>query len=151
MIKKILVPLDRSEVAEAVLPLVAGLARGTGALVRLVHVAPVAENLVSQAGRVLAYSDQEAERLEAEGLDHLREIAARLDVPVECAIRFGIAAEEILREAEACRADLIAMTTTGKSGLRRVVMGSVAEQVLHGARVPVLLQPPGDRRTEAST
>ena len=142
MTKKILVPLDRSDVAETIVPLVADLARGAGATVRLLHVAPVPEGLVSTEGRIIAYADQEMERLEAEGLDHLKGVAARRGLLAECVVRFGDDADEILREAEACGADLLAVTTAGKSGLQRVAMGSVAEQVFRRARVPVLLYHP---------
>jgi len=58
-------------------------------------------------------------------------------------VRFGNDADEILREAEACGADLLAVATAGKSGLKRMVMGSVAERVFRRARVPVLLYRPG--------
>ena len=139
MAKRILVPLDRSDVAEAVLPVVADLARSTGATIRLLHVAPIAENLVGGDGRLIAYSDQEMERLEAEGLDHLRAASARVGLPAECVVRFGDAADEIVREADAFHADLVAMTTTGKTGLRRALLGSVAEQVSGRAHIPVLL------------
>ena len=64
MAKRILVPLDRSELAESIMPLVAGLAREAGATVRLLHVAPVPENIVSKEGRVVAYADQQMEQLE---------------------------------------------------------------------------------------
>ena len=143
MAKRILVPLDRSDVAEAVVPLVADLARGAGATVRLLHVAPVPDNVVSKEGRLVAYADQEMERLEAEGLEHLKGVAARQGLPAERVVRFGDDADEILREAEAYGADLLAVTTAGKSGLKRVVMGSVAERVFRRAPVPVLLYQPG--------
>jgi len=143
MAKRILVPLDRSDLAETIVPLVADLARGASASVRLLHVEPVPENVVSKEGRLVAYVDQEMERLEAEGLNHLKGVAARLSVPAECVVRFGDDADEILREAEAYGADLVAVTTAGKSGLKRLVMGSVAEQVFRRARVPVLLYHPG--------
>ena len=143
MAKRILVPLDRSELAEAIVPLVADLARGSGATVRLLHVAQVPENLVSADGRIIAYVDQEMERLEAQGLHHLKGVATRVGLPAECVVRFGHDADEILREAEACGADLLAVATAGKSGLKRTVMGSVAEQVFRRARVPVLLYHPG--------
>ena len=143
MAKKILIPLDRSNVAETIVPLVADLARGAGATVRLLHVAPVPENVTSTKGRVVAYVDQEMERLEAEGLDHLKSVAARLSVPTECVVRFGDDVDEILRETEACGADLLAVTTAGKSGLQRIALGSVAEQVFRRAQVPVLLYRPG--------
>src|SRR3972149_4417815 len=72
MAKRILVPLDESPVAEVVVPLVAAIARGSGATVRLLQVAPVPRNRVSEEGRALADADQEMERLETEGLDYLR-------------------------------------------------------------------------------
>jgi nucleotide-binding universal stress UspA family protein len=143
MAKRILLPLDRSDVAEAIVPLVADLARGAGAMVRLLHVAPVPGNVVSKEGRVVALADQEMERLKAEGLEYLQAIAARLAIPAECVVRFGTGAEEILREAQAWDADLITVSTTGKSGLKRTVMGSVAEQVFRRAPVPVVLYHPG--------
>lgn len=142
MAKRILVPLDRSELAEAVVSIVADLARSSGATVRFLHVAPIPENVVSTEGRVIAFSDQEMERLEAEGLDHLKGVAARRGLLAECVVRFGDDADEILREAKACGADLIAVTTAGKSGLQRVAMGSVAEQVFRRAQIPVLLYHP---------
>ena len=142
MAKRILVPLDGSDLAETIVPLVADLARGAGATVRLLHVAPVPENAVSKEGRPIAYADQAMDRLEAEGLNHLKGVTARLGLPAECVVRFGDDVDEILRETEACGADLLAVTTTGKSGLQRVAMGSVAEQVFRRAQVPVLLYHP---------
>jgi nucleotide-binding universal stress UspA family protein len=50
----------------------------------------------------------------------------------------GLAGEEILREAEACDAHLIAIGTQGRGGLDRFFLGSVAEWVLHRAQCPVL-------------
>jgi nucleotide-binding universal stress UspA family protein len=140
MAKRILVPLDQSPTAESVLPLVADTARGSGAVVRLLYVAPVPGPLVARGGRVVAYADQEMARLDAEGLDYLHGLAARLDgLTVECAVRFGEPAEEILQEADAYGADLIAVTTGGRSGISRVALGSVAEAVFRKAGVAVLL------------
>jgi nucleotide-binding universal stress UspA family protein len=139
MTKRILVPLDRSPLAEAVVRLVADLARGSGASVRLLHVAPLPQNLVVD-GRVVAYADQEMARLEAEGLDYLRSLEFRLEeIPVESVVRFGDETDEILLEAEAFGADLIAVSTAGRSGVGRAILGSVAEQVFRKAPVPVVL------------
>lgn len=144
MAKRILVPLDQSPVAESVVPLVADLARGSGATVRLLHVAPVPGNLVSKEGRIVAYADQEMQRIEGEGLDYLRMIELKLaGLPAESAVRFGEPLEEILREVEAFGADLIAVTTAGRSGLGRTLLGSVAEQVFRKSPVPVVLFHPG--------
>jgi universal stress protein A len=146
MAKRILVPLDQSMLAEAVLPLVDDLARGEGANVRLLYVAPAPHTRVSEDGLVVAYADQEMERLGAEGRDYLSKAEVQLGgVPVECVVRFGDPLEEILREAAAFDADLITVTTAGRSGLSRAILGSVAEQVMRKAEVPVLLLRPDCR------
>src|SRR5262249_21435215 len=81
-----------------------------------------------------AYSDQEGERLEAEALDFLHAASIGLDgVAVECAVRFGDPVTQILEEAEAWNADLIAMATRGRGCIERALMGSVAEQVFRKA------------------
>ena len=145
MAKRILVPLDQSPVAEIVVPLVAAAARGAGATVRLLLVAPVPQNQVSEDGRVVAYADQEMARLEAEGLDYLRTVEMQFGSggDVECVVRFGDPVDEILREADGFGADLIAVTTEGRSALGRVVLGSVAEQVVRKADAPVMLMRAG--------
>ncbi len=145
MAKRILVPLDQSPAAEVVVPLVADMARGSGATVRLLQVAPVPQNRMSEEGRVLAYADQEMERLEAEGLDYLRTVEMQVDgaADVESVVRFGDPVAEILQEAEAFGADLIAVTTEGRSAVGRTALGSVAEQVVRKADVQVMLIRPG--------
>lgn len=146
MAKRILVPLDQSSLAESVVPLVADLARGSGAVVRLLHVAPVPDVLMTE-GRVIAYADQESERLDAEGMDYLRAVEVQLGgVSVECVVRFGDPVREIIREAEAFDADLIVVATAGRSGLGRTVLGSVAEHVFRGSPVPILLYRSGAER-----
>jgi nucleotide-binding universal stress UspA family protein len=140
MAKRILVPLDRASTSEAVLPFVADLARGAGSTVRLLNVKPIPNNVVSDSGRVIAYTDQEMARLETEGSSYLDAIASVLDgVPVERVVRFGDPAREILVEAEAFGADIIALTTSGRSWLRQTVSRGIAARIFRNSRVPVLL------------
>ncbi len=145
MAKRILVPLDQSPSAEIVVPLVAAVARGDGATVRLLLVAPFPQNRMSEDDRVVAYADQEMARLEAEGLDYLRTVEVLFGGArnVDCVVRFGDPLSEILREADAFGADLIAVTTGGRSALGRVALGSVAEAVVRKADAPVMLMRPG--------
>jgi len=141
--KRIVVPLDASPFAESVLPVAADLARAGGGSIRLLRVEPLPDSCVDADGRVVAYADQEMARLEAEGLDYLRTVAARLGgIPIESSVRFGDPLDEILKEADAFGADLIAVTTAGRSGLGRTVLGSVAERVFRKAETPVLLYRP---------
>jgi nucleotide-binding universal stress UspA family protein len=143
MAKRILVPLDHSREAECLVPFVADAARGAHAVVRLLHVAPVPEGVTDWHGRVVAYADQEMQRLEAEGLDYLHAIELQFgDVPIESVVRFGDPVTVILREAEAFDADLIALSTAGRSGVGRVILGSIAEQVFRKSVVSVVLLRP---------
>jgi nucleotide-binding universal stress UspA family protein len=144
MAKRILVPLDGSLAGEWVLTLVGEAARGGGATVRLLRVAPTSDNIVTRQGHVIAYSSQELARQEAEAMDYLRMIEARLDgIPVESVVRFGDPVGEILQEADAFGADVIAVTTEGRSGVGRSVLGSVADRVFRKAGTAVLMfRPP---------
>ena len=146
MAKRILVPLSQIAPADSFVTAVADLARGAGATVRLLHVAPPAEPVIDADGRTIAYADQEALRLDAEARDYLETIAALLDgIPVERAVRFGDAAREILAEAVEFDADLIAL---GVGRRRRCLMlGGVAEQVFRRADVPVALLRAGRRES----
>lgn len=140
MAKRILVPLDEAVHAETVIEAVAALARGAGATIRLLHVAPTPDNVLDEERHILACADQEGARPEIEALDYLRRAAAGIgDVAVECAVRFGDPVREILEDAEAWQTDLIAMATRGRGSLSRVLLGSVAEQVFRRAAAPVML------------
>jgi len=122
---------------------VADLARAGGACIRLLRVEPLPENCVDADGRVVAYADQEMARLEAESLDYLKTVEARMGgLSIELRVRFGDPLEEILKEADTFDADLIAVTTAGRSGLGRAVLGCVAERVFKKAETPVLLYRP---------
>jgi nucleotide-binding universal stress UspA family protein len=133
---RILVPLDGSRLAEAILPDVEELAAQQGAELVLLRIA-LAHAL---AGDALVEAQVQAVE-EAGG--YLAEVEQRLaarGIRVSSAVRYGRAAEEILDHARTSGIDLIAMSTHGRSGIERVLLGSVAERVLREAPVPVLLR-----------
>ena len=126
MAKRILVPMDTREDSEAIVPVVAAMAHRSGASVRLVRVSPVPERVVGPYGRTIAYSDQEMARLTAAGLDDLHRLEAELEgVPVESVVRFGDPVAEILLEAEAFDADLIALTSSRRGRWHRALWPGV--------------------------
>jgi nucleotide-binding universal stress UspA family protein len=140
MTKRILTPIDGREQSEAIVPVVAALARGAGSTVRLLKVFPVPEHVIGPYGRTIAYVDQEIARLTAEGLDQLAHVEAELDgIPVERIVRFGDPAEEIRLEAEAFNADLVTLATTRRSRLGSALVPGVAERLERDARVPTLV------------
>ncbi len=143
MAKRMLVPLDQTLEAEAVLPFVAD-AVSAGATVRLLHVAPQPANVVDVDGYIVAYADQELSRLEAEALDYLRTVEARLPAGApEFAVRFGDSVDEILLEAKTFGADVVVLTTGHHGGLSRLLVGSTAEQICRRSDCAVMIVRPG--------
>lgn len=146
MYKRALVPLDGSPVADAIVPFIVQIAGPLDMTVRLLAVVePIQPTMVENAGSVMA-QDLEARTRYAE--DYLAPIAAELrarGVDADWEVRHGRPASTILDAAQSFGADLIAMSTHGRSGLGRLLFGSVAEHVLRHADVPVFLM----RQTEA--
>ena len=136
---KILVPLDGSDMAEAAISEALQMARSDASLLILVRAAnarilPGADVIGAQ---ILAVREAEnyltavKDKLEKEG-------AGR----VETHVWYGPAAPAIVEAARVHKVDLIVMSTHGRSGLGRLIFGSVAESVLRGTRVPILLVRP---------
>lgn len=145
MYKRILVPLDGSELAERILPVVERWAFGLGARVQLLGV--VEEDLSAPMDEPMPgglISRFEAGLL-AQEERYLRNVAGCLSLPQEhlhVNARLGRAPEVIVHEAGQVADTLIAMSTRGRSGFKRFVLGSVANKVLHLSRVPLLLYCP---------
>jgi nucleotide-binding universal stress UspA family protein len=138
--KRILVPLDGSEGAETAAAVAADLARSSGGSVRLLQVSPVPERRLNSEGRVVAYADQEMERLEAEGRDYLESVGTRIaPVPSEIIVRFGKPTKEILVEADAYGADMIVLATGRQGWLKRATGGGLGQRILRAAPIPVVL------------
>lgn len=94
------------------------------------------------------YASQAWESLEARLMDELQADALPLreaGYTVSLAVRFGAAGQEIVDFVEHESIDLVAMTTHGRTGLNRLVFGSVAEKVLRNVYVPVMLVRPFER------
>ena len=150
-IGRMVVPVDGSEVSEAVLPVVASLAGPFDFTIDLLHaVEPLAPSALAE---VVSQADAILRRRVAEAEAHLARLAAALEgrgLRVRAAVRLGPPADAIHGYAEPEGIGLIAMTTHGRSGLGRLVLGSVAERVLRAATVPVLLlkAPKGRGETE---
>jgi len=140
MYSKILVPLDGSAVAEAVLPHVLELARRFEAQVTVMQVLTPFLRLVATVGSEAAAAAAQSERKMAEEYLHdLRQRLASEGTNVEAVLLEGVASETVVEHAKAHAFDLIAMSTHGRSGLRRLVLGSVADHVVRRSGTPVLL------------
>jgi nucleotide-binding universal stress UspA family protein len=133
-IRVILHPTDPSDSSEAALGVARSLARDLGSKLVLLHVVPfeVFPSELAVPVDMRAYRD---------ALEAVREILDDPDLkyPVEAQLGQGDAAAEILRMAREVGCDLIVMGTHGRTGLDRLLLGSVAESVLAKAGCPVLV------------
>jgi nucleotide-binding universal stress UspA family protein len=144
MYRKILVPLDGSELAECVLPHVRAIGKGCESQeVILIRVLEPLE-LPTRGG--LAFSEEDLERMEeerkSEAADYVRRWAERLQeegLAARWELIQGKAAEAISEYAEKKEVDLIAIATHGRSGISRWYWGSVADRILRSACMPILM------------
>jgi nucleotide-binding universal stress UspA family protein len=146
MYKRALVPVDGSPEAEAIIPFVVDIAGPLDIEIVLLRVVQPIPPVVIEGSRHVTVEDVEARR--AEAAEYLAPLAAEMKgrgVRVQTVVRRGDPRAEILAGAREVGADLIAMTTHGRSGLGRLLFGSVAESVLRHAEIPVFLM----RQTEA--
>lgn len=140
---KILVPLDGSKESEAVIPYVEEVALKLKAEVTLLEVLKYGYQVTTVEGYIyIEHNEQQvqSDMLHAKG--YLERVAAQLrekGVAVECEAKLGDAAEEIIQFADEIHADVVAMSTHGRSGVGRWVFGSVAEKILHEGNTPLLI------------
>ena len=145
--KRILVPLDGRETAEAIVPVVAALARDTGAVVRLLRIFPLPSQVTTPQGFMVASVDQEMARLESRALsDFAPAELALAELPVETVVRYGDPIEEIAREAEVFGADMIALTSGRRGRLRSALAPGIAQRVQTQTATPTLVLYPGRGR-----
>ena len=146
MIKRIIVPLDGSEHSESALPYAVSFAKALGASVVLLHA--VSEPVIDMfADEQIIWDniDELRESARRASAEYLQRVSARLTADGITNIVhnvYGVAADVILGYATSGSGDLIAMSTHGRSGIRRFVMGSVATRVVNGTDTPLLLVQP---------
>jgi nucleotide-binding universal stress UspA family protein len=137
MVRRLVVPLDGSELAERALPYAARLAASTNGEVVLVRVA-----LAPPPARLDGADwDRQQQDAISEAEAYLSGVAEKLAtrVPARTNVAYGRAPQQLLEAVRACGADGVAMATHGRTGLAHLVYGSVAETVLAESPVPVLL------------
>ncbi len=143
-IMKTLVPIDLSDCSAWVVRQAAGLMRHHGGQVLLLHIAPIPPRL---SARVLinpgagAESKSVSDYLAAEAAPMMRpyeQICAEEEVVCRSEVISGNPVEQILVRAGDWDADLIVMGSHGRRGLSRVLLGSIAEDVIRRAKAPVM-------------
>lgn len=143
MFKRILVTTDGSKTAEKGVTTACTLAASVGAKLTLLHVVdtrPVYADFsgINDSADMIAAQTESGARVLANAKTLAEEYKITVDTRLVESSIDPIAAV-VLREAAAVQADLLVMGTHGRTGLKHLLLGSVAEAVLHGSLVPVML------------
>ncbi len=156
MFANILVPLDGSDLGERALRTAESLARIHDAIIHLIHVVPWQPELegaksgfiAAISAQAAAHQQREAHHLRedriASGKEYLKKIAADLratGLKVETALEEGAVDDKIIEYAKGHHIDLVAMSTHGYGGIKRLWLGSVTDRVIRSSHTPVLVLP----------
>lgn len=145
MYKRILVPLEHSDYDHAILDHVRALAKWSHASVVFIH---VADGWAARNVNQLHLRESEEMRLDRDYLERTCTAFRAEGLEAECLLAGGDPSKEISEAAAREHCDLIAMSTHGHRFIKDVLYGSVANEVRHLSRVPVLLVR-GERRTNS--
>ena len=135
-VDRILVPVDGSDCASNAVDHAIALAEQFGAAVTLLTVVNERQ-LENPESR--SHERDAATALVTEAAERVRQA----DVVAETAVEVGTPTEEIVATADELQADLVVMGTHGRSGMERLLIGSVADGVIRRSTIPVLAVPPG--------
>lgn len=136
MYQRILVAVENSETDRTILAHVEQLAKLTGAVVLLVH---VADGWVARHYDELLLRESEEMRGDRAYLTQVEARLKRAGLQVTSRLALGDPAREIARVAEEEHVDLIAMSTHGHRFIKDILLGATADRLRHMVRVPVLL------------
>jgi len=141
MYTRILVPLDGSATAEAVLPYAQAFAAGFKTSVELLSVVDIGAMTTHLSADKNPHLDAIIANEENKSASYLEDVAKNFfaGLATECRIVRGSPAETILESTSKEHDTLIAMATHGRSGAKRFLLGSVAEKVLRGTTNPLFL------------
>ncbi len=143
--RKILVPVDGSGWSQRAIPHAIDIARSNGSELILLHVfQPPASEYGDQL--TLASQDEQIDQVRAQMKQYLTGLAGELrgeDVPVSIQMLEGPGVASLIGDyIKSQNIDLVVMSTHGRTGLAKLFMGSIANEVMQNANVPVLLVRP---------
>ncbi|MDP6825000.1 MAG: universal stress protein [Dehalococcoidales bacterium] len=148
MYERILVPLDGSKAGEAVLPYIAELLTKLASEVKIeIILFQVVSSLTryiiaGESSIQVPYSEKEVEYIKIMSKQYLENIGESLKskrTTIKTKVATGNAAQEIIRAADETKADMVAMSTHGRSGLARMTFGSITTKVVQSGNVPTLV------------
>jgi len=137
-IKNVLFATDFSATSDAALPYATAICRRFGATLHAAHILSEANLLLMTGGVDYVSMGTIYEDAHAEAKEKLDQMAARLEVPIRCYVRHGQVWKGLAAIIEENEIDLIVVGTHGRTGLGKLLLGSVAEDILRHAHCPVL-------------
>ena len=147
MYTRILVPLEHSDYDDAIIAHVVDLARLCGSSVVLIH---VADGWAARNQQGLSLRESAEMRDDRDYIEARRDELEEAGITAECVLAGGDPGPEIAAAAERERCDLVAMSTHGHKGVQDLLRGSVANEVRHRTKVPVLMVRGAPRRVRQS-
>jgi len=142
-INKLLLPMDGSKESESIVPHALEIATNFKSEVVLFQAISLAyPTYTADAFAYVTYSDQQMDAMKASALDYLDRIGSSFtekSIEVKSDVRFGSTADEVINYADEIGADLVAMTTHGRSGIGRWLFGSTTVRVMKGGNTNLLL------------
>ena len=147
-IKKIVCPLDLSDLSPRVAAYAVAMARAFGSEILVIYVAPSVNQYA-----VMDIPPQSielfTEEVSTKAAKHMGKVTTELfaGIKVETKVLSGSPAEEIIKVAREVNADLIVMGTRGRKGVDLLVFGSVADKVVKNTKIPVLTVHPAEDPT----
>lgn len=154
MFNNILVPLDGSKLAEAIIPVVeeiiSGVKKSLKIEITLLQIVSGRKDATLRGGVdfpavvYVPYTEAELEQIKKPIIEYLDKVAAKLNqgplVTIKTLVKVSEdPADQILKTSEELKINLIAISTHGRSGITRLAFGSVADKVLKGGNTPVLM------------
>lgn len=138
MYRKLIVGVNFDVMTERAVSAALQLAQGTDGAVVLLHVLPEGTNMQEPSGQVAEYRLAIEQRLR----DRAKELSVTSGVHVDWGVVNGAAADEIVKYVQLWGGDAIVLGTESRSGLGRILIGSVAERVIKLSTVPVVVVGP---------
>jgi nucleotide-binding universal stress UspA family protein len=142
--KNILIPLDGSALGEAALDLTKTIAHAMKSKVILLFVVETVEYVHSIGGPDhFVYSEMQVEKMKKDATQYLGKVQEQFDGGnVQLMLRTGEPAREIIRLSDEEKVSIVAMSSHGKTGITRWMMGSTSSKILHAGKTPLLLVRP---------
>lgn len=151
MVNRIVVPLDGSETAERSLPYATYLAQQLDAEVRIISVVEVPVEFTSWVAAPTVSSAHEIDYWIEAREEYLKGVIATLEgINVSSQVSLGAPSSAVVEEAGATGSSIIVMSSHGRTGFRRLVLGSVAARIVRMAKCPTVLVPAHDEEPIAA-